>query len=113
MRSLLKFGFMLVAVLSVLSGCAAPSQVRLTGSPDIPGAEGVVKTSTSNDGNTKLDISVKHLAPPEKVEPERESTEPRVIPWAGIFDSGKPNLARDIDQELAKTWADAIIRHRG
>jgi hypothetical protein len=69
MRSLLKFGFMLVAVLSALSGCAGPSQVRLTGSPDIPGAEGVVTTSTSNDGNTKLDISVKHLAPPEKVEP--------------------------------------------
>ena len=54
MRSLLMFGFMLVAVLSVLSGCAGPSQVRLTGSPDIPGAEGVVTTSTSNDGNTKL-----------------------------------------------------------
>lgn len=49
----------------------------------------------------------------EKVEPESESTEPRVIPWAGIFDSGKRNLARDIDEELAKTWADDIIRHRG
>ena len=69
MRTLLKSCFTLVAVLSVLSGCAGPSQVRLTGNPDIPGAEGVVTTSTSNDGNTKLDISVKHLAPPEKVEP--------------------------------------------
>ena len=69
MRRLLKFGFMLVAVLSLLSGCAGPSQVRLTGNSDIPGAEGLVTTSTSNDGNTKLDITVKHLAPPEKVEP--------------------------------------------
>jgi hypothetical protein len=68
MHRRMKFGFMLVAVLSVLSGCAGPSQVRLTGSPDIPGAEGVVTVSTSNDGNTKLDISVKHLAHPEKVE---------------------------------------------
>lgn len=49
----------------------------------------------------------------EKVEPQGDSMPPRAIPWAGIFDSGKPNLARDIDEELAKTWADAIARHRG
>lgn len=69
MRRLSLFCLLLVAVGAVIAGCAGPSQVRLTGNPDIPGAEGVVTTSTTDDGNTKLDISVKHLAPPEKVEP--------------------------------------------
>ena len=68
MSVLSRFVGLLIAV-PVLAGCAGPSTVRLTGNSDIPGAEGVVTTSTTNDGNTKLDINVKHLAPPEKVDP--------------------------------------------
>jgi hypothetical protein len=69
MRRLSSWWLLLVVVGPVVAGCAGPSQVRLTGNPDIPGAEGIVTTSTTDNGNTKLDISVKHLAPPERVEP--------------------------------------------
>lgn len=50
---------------SMLSG--GTRELRLTGDPDVPGAEGTVKVSTTDNGNTKIDLVVKHLAQPEQV----------------------------------------------
>ncbi|MGK2965045.1 MAG: CopG family transcriptional regulator [Tepidiformaceae bacterium] len=36
----------------------------------------------------------------------------RVIPWAGIGDSGKGPHAAELDEFLKETWADAIDRDR-
>jgi hypothetical protein len=48
--------------------CASGSRdLHLTGSPDVPGAKGVAKVSTTDDGNTKIDLVVQHLAPPEDI----------------------------------------------
>lgn len=48
-------------------GCASSSRVRLVGGPQAPAAEGAVKLSTGPNANTRLNISVQHLAPPERV----------------------------------------------
>jgi len=60
----------LISVLSAscsLMGSGASRELRMTGSPDVPGAEGTATVSTTDDGNTKIDLVVKHLAPPENV----------------------------------------------
>jgi hypothetical protein len=49
--------------------CAGPSQIRLTSSPDIPGAQSTAKVSTTDNGNTQIDLIVEHLASPERVDP--------------------------------------------
>ena len=49
--------------------CAGPSQLRLTSSPDIPGAQSTAKVSTTDNGNTQIDLIVEHLASPERVDP--------------------------------------------
>ena len=41
--------------------------LHLTGSPDVPGAQGTAEVSTTDDGNTKIDLVVQHLAPPEDI----------------------------------------------
>ncbi len=38
---------------------------------------------------------------------------PREIPWAGIIDDPDMPAARDMEEHLAETWADAIHRDRG
>ena len=42
-------------------------ELQMTSSPDVPGAQGVATVTTTDDGNTKIDLVVKHLAPPESV----------------------------------------------
>jgi hypothetical protein len=60
-------GVALIATgLAVLS-CGGPKQLQLTSSSDIPAGESTAKLSTTNDGNTKIDLMVKHLASPERV----------------------------------------------
>ena len=61
-------------VILILTGltawsCAGPSQLRLTSSPDIPGAQSTAKVSTTDNGNTQIDLIVEHLASPERVDP--------------------------------------------
>src|SRR5687767_12997860 len=65
MKARAAFTFVLVFTLSA----CGQRQVRLTTSPDIPAAQGSVKVSTTENGNTKIDLSVQHLAPPERVNP--------------------------------------------
>lgn len=60
---------MALVLMFALSACAGPRQLRLTASPDIPAAQGSVKVSTTDNGNTKVDLSVTHLAAPERVNP--------------------------------------------
>ena len=62
------------AVLGFLSmscsfGSGGSRELRMTASPDVPAAEGRATVSTTDNGNTKIDLVVKHLAPPENVNP--------------------------------------------
>jgi hypothetical protein len=42
----------------------------MVSSPDIPAAEGVVRATAGENGNTQLRVFVRHLARPEKVRPD-------------------------------------------
>lgn len=59
----------IVSSLAVLAtACAGPSpEVRMVSSPDIPAAEGVVRATPGENGNTRLRVHVRHLAKPDKV----------------------------------------------
>ena len=52
---------------SSMMGNKDSRELRLTGSPSLSSAEGTAKVSTTDDGNTQIDLDVKHLAPPEKI----------------------------------------------
>jgi outer membrane PBP1 activator LpoA protein len=52
---------------SSMMGNGDSRELQLTGSPSLSSAQGTAKVSTTDDGNTQIDLEVKHLAPPEKV----------------------------------------------
>ncbi|HVE14532.1 MAG TPA: hypothetical protein VNI01_14130 [Elusimicrobiota bacterium] len=55
-----------------LSGCAFLNRdpgPRLSASPAIPAAEGHAKFGSAPNGNTSIDLTVKHLADPRKLTP--------------------------------------------
>ncbi len=59
---------MLLAAALGLAGCG-PAPIELISSPAVPAASGEITTSDEGgNGNLKLKIEVKHLAPPAKVE---------------------------------------------
>jgi hypothetical protein len=60
-------GILSMSCLSCSMFSGGGRELRLTGNPDVPGAEGKAKVSTTDNGNTKIDLVVKHLAPPEQV----------------------------------------------
>ena len=64
---------LLSAVVSagVLSGCAmfGGEVPRMNASPVIPAAEGHAKFGKAPNGNTSIDLTVKHLADPQKLTP--------------------------------------------
>lgn len=76
---------MLVLLLSwtIASTCAAKT-MPLAGSPQIPAAQGKAKLSKTKNGNVEIKLTVKHLAPPE-----------RIIPGANVFMVWVRGLAPD------------------
>lgn len=60
---------MLIAIGFTAFSCAGPRELRLTSSPDIPAAQGIATISATDDANTKIDLTVEHLASPERVAP--------------------------------------------
>ena len=64
--------FMIVTLIAVgmaAFSCAGSRELNLTASPDIPGAQGMATISSTDDANTKIDLTVEHLASPERVAP--------------------------------------------
>lgn len=83
-------------------GCASgPKTVRMTTSNDVPGAQGTIKSSRAGNGNTALEIEVKHLAAPERVEAGATT----YIVWARALGQGmSQNLgALQVDNDLRGT----------
>jgi hypothetical protein len=50
-------------------GACAHDEVPLQATAEIPAAQGQLKVSTGDSGNTKVDVEVAHLADPERVRP--------------------------------------------
>ena len=69
---MLKNWFVMVAVVwvAMVAGCRSVTPaVRMVASMDVPAAQGTVKATSTDNGNTALEIEVRHLALPERVQP--------------------------------------------
>ena len=53
------------ALVSVHLGCARPQ--AMVSASEVPASQGTVKATVGENGNTKVAIRVKHLAPPSKI----------------------------------------------
>jgi hypothetical protein len=68
---------------TIASTCTAKT-MPLAGSPQIPAAEGKVRLNKTKNGNVEIKLTVKHLAPPE-----------RIVPGANVFMVWVRGLAPD------------------
>ena len=88
---------------SMAAGCASggPKPVRMTTSRDIPAAQGTVVASRTDNDNTKLEVEVRHLAPPERVSPGATT----YVVWVRAAGQDTPqNLgALRVDEDLRGT----------
>ena len=73
-----------VGIALAASSCAGSSRLKMTSSPDIPAAESEVKISTTENGNTQIELEVEHLALPARVSPEATV----YVVWARGNDAG-------------------------
>ncbi len=60
---------LVMAGVMAISSCASHGPLLLVASQDIPAAEGTVKVTGTDDGNSQIQLEVKHLALPERVNP--------------------------------------------
>lgn len=88
-------------VLTLAACGSGPPTVRMTTNPSIPGAQGTVKYSVTDNGNTAIELEVRHLAPPEQVEPGATT----YVAWARAPGQDTPqNLgALRVDEDLRGT----------
>jgi hypothetical protein len=61
---------LLIATLLAAASCAGPGEMKMVNNGAIPAAESTVKVGTNDNGNTTFDLKVKHLARPERVDPQ-------------------------------------------
>jgi hypothetical protein len=69
------------------AACATTSPLQLSSGPRIPAAEGTVNTEMTKNNNTRLDVNLKYLAPPEKV----ASGATTYVVWAEPRAGGEPS----------------------
>lgn len=62
--------WIVIGLLTLIS-VAAAKKFPLTADPAIPAARGQVDVGNDKNGNTKVEIKVEHLAPPENLTPPR------------------------------------------
>ncbi|MBK8724938.1 MAG: hypothetical protein IPL96_02490 [Holophagaceae bacterium] len=59
---------MAAALAGLHLGCTKPQ--TMVSAAGVPASQGTVKATQGDNGNTKLSIHVKHLAPPSKISPD-------------------------------------------
>lgn len=64
---------LLIAIAIVLTAVAWSREDKLTNTGLTPAAEGKVVTSTDRNGNTEVEVQVKHVARPQALTPPRQS----------------------------------------
>ncbi len=81
-----------------LSGCATTSQIP--SSTIVPAASGFTKVSKDDNGNTKIEFKVQHLAPPHNLQPPRSI----YVVWVQTSDNKSYNLGQlKVDKNLNGT----------
>ncbi|MEP6781318.1 MAG: hypothetical protein ABJC26_15580 [Gemmatimonadaceae bacterium] len=61
--------FTVVVLALTNSSCFGPRKIQLTAASEIPAAQSFAKVSSTDNGNTKIELSVLHLAMPGRVSP--------------------------------------------
>jgi hypothetical protein len=79
MKTALGLGLLLASVI----GCSTVQKAQLQTSEKILAAQGELKTQRTDNDNTKIDLSVKHLAQPTKISPDANTFVVWVRPEAG------------------------------
>ena len=87
-----------IAFAAALAACGPPSSViPLINSPETPAADGTLVMKPAQNGNRRLAIEVRHLAPPEKVAP----TATTYVVWVRPQDGAPQNIgALQVDKDL-------------
>lgn len=62
-----------IAIVLALTGLAEARDIRLTADPPVPAAEGKAELKRDRNGNLRLKVEVKHLAPPTKLTPPKQA----------------------------------------
>jgi hypothetical protein len=87
---------------AMTAGChASTPAVRMVASGDVPAAQGPVKAKSTHNGNTALEVEVRHLALPERVNAGATT----YVVWArGLGEAEFHNLgALRVDADLRGT----------
>lgn len=90
---------MLIAASLTALSCIDSELIQLSTSTDIPAAQGTIRVSTTDNGNTQIDCLVEHLALPQSVNPDATI----YVVWLRANDvAGQPqNLgALKVDEDL-------------
>jgi len=69
---------------SSLFACGGSQTTTLTAADSAPAAQGTAKASIGDNGNTTLDVEVKHLAPPDRISKDAKF----YVVWAKPSDGG-------------------------
>jgi hypothetical protein len=79
-----------ILALSPIAAYALPTMFQhadtMTVSPDIPAAQGKVKFGKADNGNTSIDLMVKYLADPQKLQPP----EATYVAWVSSTQDSTP-----------------------
>jgi hypothetical protein len=84
----LKALFLGVVVLTFLRSGAHAQKVHFNSSPVVPAAQGIVKVSSNKKKGYNIDISIYHLAGPERLQPAENT----YIVWMDTERNGTKNL---------------------
>jgi hypothetical protein len=83
-----------------LFGSGGATQTMLT-SAEVPSGQGTVRTKQDDNGNTVLDVRVKHLAPPARVTPEARVYVVWVQPPSGAIQNvGALTVDKDLEGSI-------------
>lgn len=103
-----------VALMSLQLGCEKMMFWRAKPQPmhsaaDVPASQGTVRTTEGDNGNTKVSIRVKHLAPPSKMAGDATV----YIVWIQPLDGEKQNVgALTLDNDLEGKLDTVTPHHR-
>jgi hypothetical protein len=91
---------------SLLMGCDKPQE--MVSGPGVPASQGTVKISKTENGNTKLELHVKHLAPPFKVAPDATV----YVVWLQPKDGAKLNIGALVLKDDLEGKLETVTPHR-